>query len=82
MARQILVKPIISEKAERLAEDRNQYSFIVDRKANKIEIRKAVEDMYSVNVTSVNTLIMPGKTKNRFTRGSVQKGRLLIRKQL
>lgn len=75
MARQILVKPIISEKAERLAEDRNQYSFIVDRKANKIEIRKAVEEMYSVNVTSVNTLNMPGKTKNRVTRGSVQKGR-------
>lgn len=75
MARQILIKPIISEKAERLSEEQNQYSFIVNRKANKIEIRKAVEAMYNVNVSAVNTLIMPGKSKSRFTRGGVQKGR-------
>ena len=75
MSRQILIKPIISEKAERLSEDRNQYSFVVDRKANKIEIRKAVEDMYSVSVTSVNTMIMPAKAKSRYTRRGVQRGR-------
>ena len=75
MAHQILIKPIISEKAERLSEDRNQYTFVVNRKANKIEIRKAVEDMYNVSVTKVNTMVMPGKAKSRFTRKGVQQGR-------
>ncbi len=75
MGRQILVKPIISEKAERLSEDLNQYSFVVDKRANKIEIKKAVEEMYNVAVSSVNTLIMPAKNKSRYTRTGVQKGR-------
>ena len=75
MARQILIKPIISEKAERLSESRNQYSFVVDKQANKIEIRKAVEQMYSVSVLAVNTMVMPGKSKSRYTRKGVQKGR-------
>ena len=63
MARQILVKPIISEKAEGLSEKLNQYSFVVEKTANKIEIKKAVEEMYNVSVKAVNTLIMPGKAK-------------------
>jgi len=74
MARTILIKPIITEKAESLSEANNQYSFVVDKKANKIEIRKAVEDMYSVNVASVNTIIMPAKAKSRNTRAGVVKG--------
>lgn len=75
MARHILVKPIISEKAEGLSEKLNQYSFVVDKTANKIEIRKAVETMYNVSVKAVNTLTMPGKYKTRSTRSGVQKGR-------
>lgn len=75
MATQILIKPIISEKSELLSEKRNQYSFIVAKKANKIEIRKAVEKMYSVNVASVNTIVMPSKAKNRNTRSGLLKGR-------
>ena len=75
MGKQILVKPIISEKAERLSETLNQYSFVVNKEANKIEIKKAVEEMYNVSVKSVNTLIMPGKAKSRFTRTGVQRGR-------
>lgn len=75
MGRQILVKPIISEKAERLSEDLNQYSFVVEKTANKIEIKKAVEEMYNVSVSAVNTLIMPAKNKSRYTRTGVQKGR-------
>ena len=75
MGKQILVKPIISEKAERLSETLNQYSFVVNKEANKIEIKKAVEDMYNVSVKAVNTLIMPGKSKSRFTRTGVQRGR-------
>lgn len=76
MAKEILIKPIISEKAEILSEDLNKYSFIVHRKANKIEIRKAVEDMYNVQVDSVNTMVMPGKTKNRSTRSGILQGRM------
>ncbi len=76
MARQILIKPIISEKAESLSEKVQHYSFVVDKGANKIQIRKAVEQMYNVGVASVNTLIMPGKSKQRFTRAGVQSGKV------
>ena len=76
MAKTVLIKPIITEKAEQLSEARNQYSFVVDRKSNKIEIKKAVEALYNVSVSSVNTLIMPGKTKSRNTKSRVIKGRI------
>ena len=76
MARNILIKPIISEKAESLSDKQGQYTFVVDKKANKIEIRKAVEKLYNVSVESVNTMIMPGKSKKRFTRAGVQTGRV------
>ncbi len=74
MAKRVLIKPIISEKAEILSSEMSQYSFIVNKKANKTEIRKAVQDMYSVKVASVNTLTMPGKSKTRNTRSGVLKG--------
>ena len=77
MAKQnILIRPIITEKAERLSEGLGQYSFVVDRRANKIEIGKAVEKMYEVTVESVNTMIMPGKSRTRNTRSGVQRGRV------
>lgn len=76
MALRILIKPIISEKSEMLTTDVNQYSFVVDKRANKQQIKKAVEKLYEVKVDSVNTMIMPSKNKNRntkrgFVRGSV-----------
>ncbi|NNF20308.1 MAG: 50S ribosomal protein L23 [Saprospiraceae bacterium] len=76
MAKNILIKPIISEKSETLSGDLNQYSFIVNKRANKIEIRKAVEEMYSVNVSSVNTMVMPGKAKVRNTKSGILKGKI------
>ncbi len=76
MAKKILIKPIISEKAERLAETLGQYSFVVNKEANKVEIRKAVEKFYNVTVDSVNTSVMPAKAKTRNTRAGVQKGRI------
>lgn len=75
MTRQILLKPIITEKAEDLSEKLGQYSFVVDKKANKLEIRKAVEKLYNVTVRDVNTMIVPGKVRSRFTRTGVQRGR-------
>ena len=73
--KQVLIKPIISEKSETISEDLNQFSFVVDKKANKVEIKKAIEDMYSVSVESVNTMIMPAKAKSRNTRSGILKGR-------
>jgi len=58
-----------------LSEDRGQYTFIVAKDVNKLEIKKAVEDMYQVTVESVNTIIMPAKAKNRSTRSGIIDGR-------
>jgi len=74
MARRVLIKPIISEKAEMLTENHNKYSFIVHRKANKIEIKQAIDKLYSVSVAKVNTIVMPSKQKSRSTKSGVVKG--------
>jgi len=74
MAKKILIKPLITEKSETLSEGLNKYSFVVARRANKVEVRKAVESMYGVNVASVNTMVMPGKVKNRTTKSGVIRG--------
>ncbi len=74
MGKLVLIKPVLSEKAERLSEKRQQYTFIVDRKVNKLEIKKAVELMYNVNVESVNTAVIPGKIKSRNTKTGIVRG--------
>ena len=71
----ILIKPLITEKSESLSGTQNNYCFQVDKRANKLEIKKAVEDMYSVAVVSVHTLVVPGKAKLRNTKSGVLKGR-------
>lgn len=76
MAKEILIKPVITEKADKLSENLGQYSFIVHRRANKVEIKKAIEEMYNVDVESVNTLIMPAKSKRRNTRSGLSVGRV------
>lgn len=75
MEKNILRRPVISEKAEILSGEAGKYSFIVDKDANKLEVKKAVEKEYNVNVSSVNTMIAPGKSRVRYTKGKVQKGR-------
>jgi len=70
----ILIKPIISEKMTGLGEKLGQYGFIVDMAANKLQIKKAVESMYGVNVDSVNTQIRRGKTSVRGTRSGFTRG--------
>ena len=52
----------------------NQYTFVVDKKANKLEIKKAVESMFTTNVVAVNTVIVPAKLKSRNTRSGVVRG--------
>jgi large subunit ribosomal protein L23 len=71
----ILIKPILSEKSNSLQEKRGVYSFRVDRKANKLEIKKAVETFYGVNVSEVRTMVVPSKSKSRMTKAGVISGR-------
>ncbi|MBK6949482.1 MAG: 50S ribosomal protein L23 [Haliscomenobacter sp.] len=71
----ILIKPLITEKSEKMSEKLNKYCFMVHKKANKIEIKKAVEAMFNVAVESVNTLIIPAKTKSRNTKSGIVRGR-------
>jgi large subunit ribosomal protein L23 len=71
----VIRKPIITEKFSALSEKENKYSFIVDRKANKEEIKTEVEKLYQVKVLDVNTMIYPGKKKTRYTRRNIITGR-------
>lgn len=72
---EILKKPIITEKMTMLGEKRNQYAFRVDKRANKIQIRKAIEEMYGVSIEAINTMVYAGKTKSRNTKGGIVVGR-------
>ena len=71
---EVLIKPILTEKANAQQESLRRYAFKVARKANKLEIKKAVESFYGVNVTEVNTVVVPGKSKNRFTKSGFISG--------
>ncbi len=71
----IIIKPIVTEKMTDLGEKLNRYGFRVERTANKLEIKKAVEEMYNVTVVDVNTLIVAPKIKKRYTKGGVISGK-------
>lgn len=71
----ILIKPILTEKANKASEKAGVYVFRVDRKANKLEIKNAVEKFYGVSVAHVNTMVMPSKKKVKFTKSGVLEGR-------
>jgi len=60
----VLIKPIITEKSSNLINER-KYTFRVDKAANKIEIKHAVETIFKVDVTDVKTMNMPGKLKRQ-----------------
>jgi large subunit ribosomal protein L23 len=74
MATEILIRPIVTEKLTILGEKLNRYGFIVDKEANKIQIKKAVEQLYGVTVAAVNTVRYAGKVKSRFTKSGVITG--------
>ena len=71
----ILIKPIVTEKMTSLGEDLNRYGFVVDRHANKIQIKKVIEEMYDVSVISVNTMKYRGKEKSRYTKTGIISGK-------
>jgi large subunit ribosomal protein L23 len=72
---EILLKPIITEKMTAQGEDMNRYGFIVDKNANKLQIKNAVEELYGVNVEVVNTMRYGGKTKSRYTKTGIVRGK-------
>ena len=71
----VIIKPIVTEKMTVLGEKLNRYAFQVERQANKLEIKKAVEDMYNVRVEAVNTAIVAPKIKQRYTKSGLVQGK-------
>ena len=63
--RKPLIRPVISEKSFQLVQAHNQYTFRVDERAHKIEVRQAIEDLFDVTVTDVRMVTVPGKPKRR-----------------
>ncbi len=66
--RNVLIKPLITEKMNDLTESETKYGFVVDINANKIEIAKAIKTKFDVDVESINTIKYKGKTKSQFTK--------------
>ena len=71
----VLKKPLITEKSTTSGEKLGHVGFLVDKDSTKPEIKKAVEDMYKVNVTGISTMIYAGKTKSRMTKKGTFSGR-------
>ncbi len=61
--RDVIIEPVVSEKSYDLVADNNTYTFIVDPRTNKTEIKQAIEEIFDVKVTSVNTMNRKGKQK-------------------
>jgi large subunit ribosomal protein L23 len=78
---EVLIRPVLSEKVNQLTEKHNRYTFIVSRKANKLEIKRAVEQFYGISVDHVNTLTMPSKVKQRNTKAGLLVGRKPAKKK-
>ena len=76
----ILKKPLVTEKSNAYAEQ-GTYAFLVDRRANKLTIKSAVEEMYGVTVDKVRTTILPGKPKSRNTKAGLLVGRTAMYKK-
>jgi len=72
---EIIKKPVLTEKASLLTEKLNRYAFKVDHRANKIQIKQAVEQMFGVTVLAVNTMVVSGKAKSRYTKAGFVSGR-------
>jgi large subunit ribosomal protein L23 len=71
----VIIKPIITEKMTQMGEKLNRYGFMVDKRANKLQIKQAIKELYGVDVATVNTMIFSGKNKTRFTKTGIISGR-------
>jgi large subunit ribosomal protein L23 len=72
---EIIKKPVLSEKMTKLNDKQNRVAFIVNKAANKNQIKEAVQKMYGVTVLEVNTMIYQGDVKSRYTKKGVISGR-------
>ena len=72
---EISIKPIVTEKASRLTEKLNRYTFRVSPEANKYQIKALVEQIYGVKVVNVNTAVVRGKNKSRWTKSGLLRGK-------
>lgn len=72
---EIIARPVITEKVNGQMEKYNRYTFVVDKRSNKLEIKEAVEKFYNVKITDVNTIVVPAKNKSRFTKAGYVQGR-------
>lgn len=71
----VLKKPIITEKYTKLAEKRNQFGFICEKKATKLEIKAEIEKVFDVTVERINTMVYAAKSKSRFTKKGMVQGK-------
>ena len=70
-----IIKPLVTEKMTKITEKQeNRFGFIVRPEANKLQIKKEVEDTYNVTVISVNTVRYAGKRSSRYTKAGLVKG--------
>lgn len=76
----IIRRPVITEKAMKLG-DLRQYVFEVNPDAGKVEIKKAIEEMFDVKIISVRTVIIKGKVKSRITRKGLMRGKTPTKKK-
>jgi large subunit ribosomal protein L23 len=77
----ILLKPIVTEKMTSQGDKFNRYGFLVAKNANKLQIKKAVEELYGVTVDSVNTMRYGGKVKSRNTKSGLLIGKTVATKK-
>lgn len=71
----VLIKPIVTEKMTGQSESLNRFGFVVDKKANKYQIRKAIEELYNVKVLQISTMRYGGKRKSRYSRTGIVQGK-------
>ena len=78
---EVLIKPILTEKANGQQDKLRRYAFRVARQSNKLEIKKAIELFYGVQVEEVNTAVMPSKLKSKYTKAGYIVGRKPAKKK-
>lgn len=73
----VIKRPLITEKMSALGENETnkQYGFMVDINSGKVQIRKAIEDLYDVKVTSIRTMVGRGKKRSRYTKSGIINGK-------
>ena len=77
----VILKPLITEKATNDSELRNRYTFLVKKNANKVEIKNAVQERYNVTVSKVRTLIYGPERRTKYTKRGIQNSKSAVRKK-